>query len=123
MYFNNCVFSMNLGSDPEVRNVGGTNVLTFSGANSSPFGKKATTWFRVEYWGKNAETVASLLNKGTQIVAAGEVFEETWTDNKGNERKSLKFRASNIQLAGSRGESSQPSNSTSEGTIDNDDLF
>lgn len=63
-------FSGNLGSDPELRQVGDRQVCNFSvavnGRRDEP-----TTWVRVAAWGPQAEQCARFLAKGRQVIVTG----------------------------------------------------
>lgn len=119
MYLNNHTVSGNVGKDGgTLRDAGDTKVLSFSIANTSPFGKKLTTWYRVSLFGRQAESIAPFIEKGTPVVIVGETYLETYNDKEGNERQSLAIRASTVQLAGARGDASTD-NTTAEG----DDIF
>ena len=119
MYLNNHTVSGNVGKDgATLRDAGDSKVLSFSIANTSPFGKKTTTWYRVSLFGRQAETIAPYIEKGTPVVVVGETSLDTYTNSEGVERQSLAIRASTVQLAGARGEAST-NESTGEGT----DLF
>ena len=63
----------NLGRDPELRFLpDGTPVTTFSVATSRKAGEKdETTWFRVNVWGKQAESCSQYLHKGSKVLVEG----------------------------------------------------
>ena len=63
----------NLGSDPEQRfTPNGDPVTSFSVATSRKYGDKdETTWFRVTVWGKQAESCATYLHKGSKVLVEG----------------------------------------------------
>lgn len=71
---NNISFVGRLGNDPELKDVGSTQVLEFTVANNTGFGdKKTTNWFRCAYWGARAVSVQQYLSKGKQIFITGEL--------------------------------------------------
>lgn len=106
----------NLGRDPETRYTptGALNVQ-FSVAASRKWKdntgqqQEKTTWFRVTAWGKLAETLNNLtergyLGKGKQVYVEGRVELNEYTANDGTTRSSLDVNATEVQLLGSRGD-------------------
>ena len=67
------VFVGFLGSDPEQRfTPNGDPVTSFSVATSRKYtDKDETTWFRVTVWGKQAESCATYLHKGSKVLVEG----------------------------------------------------
>ena len=63
----------NLGREPETRYTpAGEPVTAFSVATSRKFGdKEETTWFRVNVWGKQAESCSQYLRKGSKVFVSG----------------------------------------------------
>ena len=63
----------NLGSNPEQRfTPSGDPVTSFSVATSRRYGEKdETTWFRVNVWGKQAESCSQYLHKGSKVLVEG----------------------------------------------------
>lgn len=104
----------NLGRDPETRYTptGALNVQ-FSVAASRKWKdntgqqQEKTTWFRVTAWGKLAETLNNLtergyLGKGKQVYVEGRVELNEYTANDGTQRSSLDVNATEVQLLGGR---------------------
>ena len=61
----------NLGREPELRYTP-EPVTAFSVATSRKFGdKEETTWFRVNVWGKQAESCNKYLHKGSKVLVEG----------------------------------------------------
>lgn len=98
MYINNDTKSGNVGADAVVRDAGGTRVLSFRMANTSPFKDKTTTWWNVSHFGKNADTLASMVRKGATVVVVGSSYMREYTDKDGNKRFSPEFNASSVQV-------------------------
>jgi single-strand DNA-binding protein len=63
----------NLGREPEMRYTpAGEPVTAFSVATSRKFGDTGeTTWFRVNVWGKQAESCSQYLHKGSKVLVEG----------------------------------------------------
>ncbi|MCA9873173.1 MAG: single-stranded DNA-binding protein [Ardenticatenaceae bacterium] len=70
----------NLGRDPEMRYMpDGTAVTNFSVASSRRWTgqdgqqHEETTWFRIEVWRRQAETVNQYLTKGSKVLVEGRI--------------------------------------------------
>lgn len=107
----------NLGRDPETRYTpsGALNVQ-FSVASSRRWrdsqgqDQENTSWFRVTAWGRLAEAMVTLsergaLTKGKQVYVEGRIEAREFTGNDGQVRTSLDVNANEIQLLGSRQDS------------------
>ena len=94
---------------------------TSSGAAVSKFGlainrrrKVGDQWedeanfFDVVVWGKTAEALNQYLVRGKQVGVEGELRQNRWEQD-GQKRSRVEVHANNIQLLGSRGDSSGPS--------------
>ena len=105
----------NLGRDPETRYTpsGALNVQ-FSVAASRKWRDAAgtdqehTTWFRVTAWGRLAETLVTLqergaFGKGKQVYVDGRLEAREY-EKDGQTRTSLDVTATEVQLLGSRGD-------------------
>lgn len=104
----------NLGGDPETRYTPqGTMNVNFSIAVSRRFKdsggqeQERTTWFRVTAWGRLAETIDGLVQrgfvgKGRQVYVDGRIEAREWTTNEGEKRTSLDVTANEFQMLGSR---------------------
>lgn len=107
----------NLGRDPETRYTpGGAMNVSFSVASSRRFrdssgqDQERTTWFRVTAWGRLAETIDNLsqrgfVAKGRQVYVEGRIELNEWTGNDGEKRASLEVNATEFQLVGNRPDS------------------
>ncbi|WP_394436738.1 single-stranded DNA-binding protein [Sphingobium naphthae] len=87
----------NLGKDAEFKTTqGGDPFCRFSVAVTTGWGdRKATTWWDVTRWGKNAEKLAPLLTKGTKVAVSGEI------STREHEGKTyLQIRADHVTLQG-----------------------
>ncbi len=107
----------NLGRDPETRYTpNGTMNVQFSMAvtrrrnDQSGQPQETTTWFRVTAWGKLAEIMDGLtqrgaLVKGKQVYVEGRLESREYQDQAGQTRTSLDVNANEVQLLGSRADS------------------
>ncbi|MBA2468026.1 MAG: single-stranded DNA-binding protein [Chloroflexia bacterium] len=104
----------NLGGDPETRYTpSGAMNVRFSVASSRRYrdssgqDQEKTTWFRVTAWGRLAETIDGLVqrgfvSKGRQVYVEGRIELSEWTGNDGEKRASLEVNATEFQLVGNR---------------------
>lgn len=107
----------NLGRDPETRYTpNGTMNVQFSIAvtrrrnDQSGQPQENTTWFRVTAWGKLAEIMDGLtqrgaLVKGKQVYVEGRLESREYQDQAGQTRTSLDVNANDVQLLGTRADS------------------
>jgi single-strand DNA-binding protein len=124
MSFNKITIIGNLGRDPELRYTPqGTAVCDFSVAVNDRKRDKAgewqdvTTWFKITFWGKQAENASKYLTKGRQAYIEGRLQVEEWTDRDGNNRYTLAVQGSDIQFLGEgRGEGGGDHQASTEST-------
>jgi single-strand DNA-binding protein len=91
-----------LGREPELRTTQSGAVLSFSVAADHGFGeKKTTTWVKVSVWGKRGESLAKILDKGTQVSVCGELY-----TREHDGKTYVECRASEVELMGGKGRSS-----------------
>lgn len=93
----------NIGKDPEVKEVSGTQVAEFSLAART--GKDETTWIDCAVWGKRAQVVAQYLHKGDKVTVAGSGNIRTYQKKDGSEGRSLQLRVSDFTLPPKKEES------------------
>ena len=110
--FNKIIIVGYLGRDPELRYTPqGTPVCDFSIATTERRKDKSgefqdhTTWFRVSFFGRQAEVASQYLSKGRQVYVEGSLTQREYTDKEGNARTSLDVRGSDIQFISSAGDS------------------
>ena len=77
-----------LGRDPELRKTpGGASVTDFSVATTERFTDKSgnrqeqTEWHNIVMWGRQAETAAQYLRKGSSVYIEGKLRTRSWEDN------------------------------------------
>lgn len=125
----------NLGNDPELKYAAsGSALLRFNVASNyrakseSGEWEDRTEWVRCTVFGKRAETLASLLKKGTRVYADGRLEARPWTDQQGNVRAGLELIASDVEFASSRQDDPMTPRNTvnrqpaAAGVSDDDDL-
>lgn len=108
----------NLGRDPEMRYMAdGTAVTSFSVATSRSWTGKdgerqdETLWFRINVWGRQAETTNQYLSKGKKVLVEGILQGDAatggprlWTRNDGSPAASFEIRADAVRFLSSRNE-------------------
>lgn len=96
----------NLGSDPELKDVGSTQVCNFSVAVNESWKYKSgdkkehTEWFRCQAWGRRGEVIAEHLHKGSQVYIEGRLRTRKWEDKDGNNRYSTDVVVQDCQFLG-----------------------
>lgn len=100
----------NLGQDPELRMTsGGQAVLKLRLATSETYLDKnrarqeRTEWHSVVIWGKRAEALGKILNKGSRIFIEGALRTSSYDDRDGNKRYRTEVVANNVILSGRAG--------------------
>lgn len=84
-----------LGKTPELRTIGnGKAMLNLSIATNdyykTPNGEKVqnTEWHRIIAWGKTAEIMSKILEKGNEVAIRGKLSHNSWQDANGITRNS-----------------------------------
>ncbi len=97
----------NLGADPELRAIaGGQAVLKLRLATNETYldrnnvRQERTEWHRVTVWGRRAEGLGKILQKGDSLFVEGRLQTSSYEKN-GEKRYSTEVIATNIVLAGS----------------------
>ena len=97
----------NLTRDPEYSQPGGNALLKFDIAMNYSVKvngnyEERADFFKVEYWGKHAEAIKTILKKGSKIAVQGRLSQDRWKDKDGNNRSMVKVSASNVVLMDSK---------------------
>lgn len=107
MSYQKFIFVGNLGKDPEKRIMqDGGSVTSFSVAVNKRYKNKEgenvdkTTWFQVSVFGKQADSCAEYLSKGSQVLIDGEVQDgyAYIPEGGGDPRVINKIRANNVRF-------------------------
>ena len=114
---NKVILIGNLGNDPDIRyTASGAAVANISLATAETWRDKETgdqqertEWHRIVFFGRLAEIVGEYLKKGSQIYVEGRLQTRKWQDKEGNDRYTTEIVANEMQMLGSRGVSSGPS--------------
>ena len=103
---NQVVLIGRLTRDPELRFVpsSGKAVANFTLAVDRVYSReKEADFFRIVVWGKQAENVATYLQKGSQCAVSGSIHNNNYTDRDGNMRYSTDINADRVEFLGSPG--------------------
>ena len=86
----------NLGRDPELKEINGSPVASFSiGART---GRDQTTWINCSVFGKSAETIMEYYKKGSKVVVTGRGNLRTYQGQDGQNKSSLDLVVSDFTL-------------------------
>lgn len=112
MYLNKAIIYGNLTRDPELKSLpSGTKVTTFSIATNRVWMKdgqkqESTNYHNVVVFGRQAETVAQYLKKGSGALVEGRIQTRSWEAQDGSKRYTTEIVADRIQFGPKPGGSS-----------------
>ena len=86
----------NLGRDPELKEVGGGQVASFSVGVRT--GQDETTWVNCSVWGKRADTVMKFFKKGSKVTLSGSGKLRTYEKKDGTQGSSLEMNVNDFTL-------------------------
>ena len=114
MSLNKAMLIGNVGKDPEVRYLDGSNgqakVATFTLATTERYRdrngetRENTEWHNIVAWRNTADVVERFVKKGTQLYIEGRIRTRSWDDQSGNKRYTTDIVADTLQLLGRRPE-------------------
>ncbi len=114
--YNRVLLMGNLTSNPDLRYTpSNTAVVDLGLAVNESFKNKAgemvdrTCFVDVVVWGRQAETSAEYLQKGSQVFVEGSLQLDQWENKQGEKRSKLRVRADRVQFLGSPTKSAEPS--------------
>lgn len=103
---NRAILIGNLGADPELRfTQGGQPVLSMRLATTEKYQDKSgakqerTDWHSLTLWGKRAEALSKILNKGDRIAVEGRIQYRDW-EKDGVKRTSTDINVTDVELLG-----------------------
>jgi len=103
----------NVGRDPEIRDVNGAKVASFTLACSEKYKdrngeiKENTDWFNIAAWRSSAEFIEKYVTKGMQVHIEGKIKTRKYTTKEGEERTVTEIVVDHIQPLGKREGTSQ----------------
>ena|SRR5688572_15108197 len=119
----------NVGADPELRvTPTGQSVLKIRLATSESYLDKnrvrqeKTEWHSVVVWGKRAEALGKIVEKGSKILVEGSIAYRSYEDKDGNKRYSTDISAQEVILAGGAGAQRREPVSDTNGNSEEDDF-
>ena len=105
MNFNECILAGRLTRDPDIREVNGTNVITFTVATNRSFTKKSgekaekSLFMDCELWGPAAQIIKDRGVKGTTILVRGPIEQDNYEAKDGSgKRTRFKVRVEFFQF-------------------------
>lgn len=104
MNFNEAIIAGRLTRDPEMREVNGTNVVTWTIASNRSFTKKSgekaekTLFMDCELWGPAAAIINDRAIKGTTILVRGPIEQDNYESKDGTKRTRFKIRVEFFQF-------------------------
>ena len=92
----NVTIAGRLGKDPELRYTQTQQaVCSMNVASTTKYNnQETTTWAKLTFWGKTAETVANYFKKGQQIIATGRGSLSSYTTDDGKTFTNLEINVS-----------------------------
>ena len=112
MSLNKAMLIGNVGKDPEVRYLDGSNgqakVATFTLATTERYRdrngevRENTEWHNIVAWRNNADVAERFIRKGTQLYIEGRIRTRSWDDQTGNKRYTTEIIADTLQLLGKK---------------------
>lgn len=119
MYLNKVMLIGNLTRDPELRSLpSGIKVCSFSLATNRVWKdqngsrQESTDYHNVVVFGRQAETVAQYMKKGSSILVEGRMQTRSWDDKNTGEKKYRTEVVADKTQFGPRGGGSAPSSNT-----------
>lgn len=111
--FNKITIIGNLGTDPEMRYMpSGSAVTSFSVATNRRYTNRdgqtvdETEWFRVNAWGRLAETTNQYLEKGRLVYVEGRLSSRPWQTQDGQLRAGNEIYAQEVKFLSGSGQAS-----------------
>ena len=109
---NKVILIGNVGSDPEVRQVGESQVVNFSLATSKSYKKKNgekqtdTEWHNIVIWGNLSKVIELYVKKGDKLALEGEIKTEVY-EKDGEKKYATKIICNQMEMLGSKSENKQ----------------
>ena len=105
----------NVGNDPQLKDLGTNKVAEISLAVNSKIGsgqnqQEVANWYRISFWGKQAEIISQYVRKGSQVFVEGKLTVRDYVKADGTPGYSLDVSASDFQLLGSKQDGQQGGN-------------
>ena len=125
MYLNKAILIGNLTRDPELRSLpSGVKVCSFSLATNRVWKDKngvrqeAADYHNIVVFGRQAETVAQYMKKGSSILVEGRMQTRSWEDKNSGEKKYRTEIVADRTQFGPRGSGASVAPTSSQDTTD-----
>jgi len=113
MYLNKALIIGNLTRDPELKSLpSGTAVCNFSLATNRTYTdsdgnqKEDTNYHNIVVFGRQAETTAQYLSKGSMALVEGRIQTRSWEDDTGERQYKTEINADRVQFGPRGGDAS-----------------
>lgn len=113
--FNKVIIAGHLCKDPELRDVGTTQVASMRIAMNESYTNKSgekvekAVFVDVDAWDKTASLCSQYLKRGSAALIEGRLQMDEWDDKEtGQKRSRLKVRADRVQFLGGKGQHDEP---------------
>lgn len=123
MYLNKALVIGNLTRDPELKALpSGISVTTFSLATNRVWNNKegqkqeSTDYHNIVVFGRQAETAAQYLKKGSMVLVEGRMQTRSWDTQEGQKRYRTEIVADRVQFGPRTGSSTQAHTTNTEST-------
>ena len=112
--YSKIIIAGRLGKEPALQYTPkGTASTKFSVAvNTGSGDNERTDWFNVATWGNTAEACNQYLSKGSLVLVEGEMRNNKWTDDEGNNRDWWEINAFRVKFLDKKGEATEPVDET-----------
>ena len=106
---NNLILSGRIGQEPDVKQIGAGQVVTFSLAETIFHkGEKGTAWHDCEAWGKAGENIVKYAQKGTGVTLQGSLKYDQYENKEGHNVKRAKINVYAVEITSNwKGDGSQ----------------
>jgi single-strand DNA-binding protein len=91
----------NLGQDPELKEVGQSEVAEFTIADKQyegPERQSSTGWYRCQVWGARAHTIMEFFRKGAAVTIVGTLKQRKYQTKDGEDKIALDIRVNDFTL-------------------------
>ncbi len=123
--FNKWIGIGNLTRDPEIRfTTSGTRVADFGFAvNRKTDTREETLFVDCVVWGKQAETIAEYLSKGSPLFIEGRLQLDQWESKSGEKRSKIRVVVERFQFLGGRDDAKAPPPAVNPADFQDDDTI
>ena len=121
--FSKVIIVGNVTRDPELRSTpSGTQVCSFSVAVNRSYRDNSgsqvenVSFFDCSAWGKQGETIAQYVKKGSGILVSGRLEQRSWEDKEGQKRSRVEIVVEDFNFIGGNGDGGSYEGGSSRGS-------